>query len=375
MMTNNSSSPQKLNPGGYPDTPDPRDIKWGEELGSALPPFDWNIGYDIEQELSTILGIPGFVLKPNDQNGSGSCGGQSWSKYAAVLKAVSTKTFVERSAKFIYSQTFMHVPGGGSAGRDDCNILRNQGCSSESLCLSYDNGQPPQEPFMERVQDITDAARADAKFDEALAYANVPLNIDSFAQAMASNHGMVIGLKGTDAPWQSVYPTHPSDADVAPGGAAWGHWIYGGKAMLVNGVKMIGVLNSWGSRAGENGNGWQWLSEDYFAEGGAFLMSGWTHILNANPTPTPAGFKYNFAADISFGATSEDAKALQQALQIDGEFPANISPTGYYGSATATAVLAFQLKYNIAPQQELSGLQGKSVGVATRAQLNTLFNK
>ena len=96
-----------FNPGGIPDEPDDRDYQWNTgEFGAALPPFDWNKGFDIEEELRTILGDANFKLKPNNQGDSLSCGGQAWSKYAAILSAVIRKSFYENSAKFIYSQIF-----------------------------------------------------------------------------------------------------------------------------------------------------------------------------------------------------------------------------------------------------------------------------
>src|SRR3989344_7780494 len=138
---------KNFTPGGIPDKPDSRDYKWNnEEFGAALPPFDWDMGFDIEYELGDMLGISNFKLKPNNQGSSLSCGGQAWSKYAAILYAVSAKSFEENSAKFIYSQTFK--PGVGSTGRDNCNILIKQGCADENLCISYENGNPPSEPFM-----------------------------------------------------------------------------------------------------------------------------------------------------------------------------------------------------------------------------------
>jgi hypothetical protein len=371
-MANHFNQPS-FNPGGIPDKPDARDYKWKEELGGAAAPFDWNKGYDIEAQLQSILGNPEFKLTPNDQNGSGSCGGQAWSKYAAVLKAVVSKTFANRSAKFIYSQTFQ-APA-GSAGRDNCNILLKQGCASESLCPSYDNNQPPTEAFMEQRQDITLQATADAKFDEALSYANVALDIDDFAQAIENNYGMVIGVRGTNAGWMPTLVIPPTDADMTPTDTTWGHWIYAGKARLNNGQKQIGILNSWGNSRGDNGDGWQWIGENYFAEGGKFLMSGWTHVINTNPTPPASSFKYNFANVMSSGMNNADVKALQQALQIDEDFPVGVAPTGIYGNITCQAVLKFQIKYQVASTAELNSLGGKTVGPATLAKLNQLFNK
>lgn len=364
----------RFHTGGIPDVRDGRDYQW-KELGGALPPFDWTVGYDVEEELSEILQAPDFRLAANDQGQSESCGGQSWSKYAAVRKAVFAKKFDERSAKFIYSQVFQ-PPGGGSRGRDNCEILIKQGCCSEALCPSYQNGQPPTEAFMEQKGDITPPAQADARFDEALSYASVLVDMEDVALAIKNNHGMAIGFRGiwdSANSWNSLTPIPPPSG--TPVNQTWGHWVYAGKARIADGQKKIGILNSWGNKIGDRG--WQWIAEDYFTttlQGGVpACMGGWTLVFN--PSPAPQTFSHNFTSDLFFGSTSDEVKALQQALQIDGEFPLAAPASGVYGNLTAQAVLAFQLKYSVSSVDELHALQGRKVGPATRGKLNQLFNK
>jgi hypothetical protein len=254
--------------GAVPDIPDKRDFKWGIDVGRDSTPFDWNKGFDIEEVL-------GFSLKGKDQNGSGSCGGQAFSYYGAVKEFLMTKTYEERSAKFLYAQCF--VPGGGSRGRDLCNIAIKQGFAKEALCLSYDKGNPPSEEFMEKVEDITDIARVDAKGTVALSYANTEADIDSIAQAIRDNGGVVLGVTGQNGKgWLTPFPQAPDYRD-------WGHWIYAGKAKIINGKKYIGVKNSWGDSIGEFG--WQWIGEDYFnakmsgTDSGKAVWYGWTLVL------------------------------------------------------------------------------------------------
>lgn len=354
-----------FNPGAVPSRVDVRDYQWAE-VGANSAPFDWNAGYDIEAVL-------GYHLVPKDQGGSGSCGGQAWSSLAAVIEAMATKSFEERSAKFIYSQTY--VPGGGSGGRENAEIFRTQGAAREAVLSSYQNGNPPSEAFMERSGDITDAVRADAKLDRSLSYASVLTDIDSLAQALRDNYGVVIGIDGSNnGTWLSTMPQVPK-----AGEAIWRHWLYVGRAKLVNGKKCIGVLNSWGISTGDRG--WQWISEDYvksvihdtaFNLDQKAIWEAWTHIFNPNPAaPT---FTHNFARDIPYGENSLEVTALQKALQVDGSFPSTVSPTTFYGDITRRAVLAFQIKYQVAPLSELNSLAGKNVGTLTRAQLNKLFN-
>jgi hypothetical protein len=84
----------------------PSDWKYHSLVPKGTPPFDWNEGYDVEAELSTALGIPGFTLPVENQGPSGSCGGQAVRYYSEVLNALVTKIFTRRSAKFPYAQVF-----------------------------------------------------------------------------------------------------------------------------------------------------------------------------------------------------------------------------------------------------------------------------
>jgi hypothetical protein len=267
----------KFASGAFRDKFDSRDKKY---LAMASLPMDWQKGYDIETELSIILKAPAFKLSAKDQNGSSSCGGQAFSTYAQVLEAVFTKTFEERSAKYIYAQTF--VPGGGSYGRDCCKVLKSQGVARETFLTSYENGNAPSEKFMERSQDIGIDARNDAKNSKILTYKNVNPDIESVAQAIRDNRGVVLGITGeNNGTWLSAFPKPPQSNP----NTEWRHWIYAGKAKLINGKKHIGVLNSWGKNCGENG--WQWVGEDYFktkVSDGLAVWNSWTITFDESPT-------------------------------------------------------------------------------------------
>lgn len=319
----NNTSETGHGTGAIVDSVDDRDFKWGEQIGDASVSFDWSVGYDVEEELSSTLGIPGFKLKVEDQNGSFSCGGQAVSKKGEVASAFHNKSYVDKSAKFPYSQCF--VGTGGSGARPLFDIYNKQGMGNESDTPSYDQGNPPAEPFMERSSDITADARNNAVKDKSAGYAQVNNDIDSIAQAIRDGKGVVIGIYGqNNGTWRTSYPTPPTSNNV------WAHWVYAGKAKIVNGKKYIGFLNSWGPSTGDNG--WQWISEDYFnAQWGIFMI--WNFVYD---THTGEGL---FTRTLRYGMTGDDVKKLQEILKI--------TPDGIFKYETLNHVKLFQTLHNL----------------------------
>jgi len=323
-MNNAQVGEQVFGTGAIPDAPDNRDYQYAN-VAMAFPPFDWSMGYDIEQVIGKKLTI-------KDQNGSSSCGGQAWSYYGQALDIDNE----EKSAKFIYSQTF--VGKGGSAGRTNCDLVIKKGWGDENLTPSYINGMPQGEDFYERPQDITLEAFAHALNDKGLSYAMVNLNIDEVAQAISNNKGCVIGIYGTNnGTWRTKFPLPP----VKINSDCWAHWLYCGKALMINGKKYIGFANSWGNSVGEYG--WQYISEDYFKGG---VWSCWTMVYNFP--------LFKFTKTLIFGMISSDVKELQKRL--------GVIQTGFFGSLTLKAVKNYQLSHNL--------VNDGIVGALTRASLN-----
>lgn len=321
--------------GGILSPVDERDYKWENMLGGAVP-FNWNLGYDVKCDIS---------LK--DQGSSGSCGGQATSYYGEVLEYKSTKTREERSARFIYAQASLGLPGGGTYLRDNFNIATKQGWAEESVLTSYSNGLPPDEAFMNIKTDITDIVRANASKSKALSYATVdPKNIDSVAQAIANNYGAVLLIKGTNnGTWLSKFP-----AVTKPGDVTWGHFLYACGAELIGGKKYIKVRNSWGN-IGDSG--YQWISEDFFTNG--YIYEVRTMIFNDKPA------KFQFTKNLNIGMRNGDVLNLQYRL-VDEGF-ATFEPTGFFGAQTLKAVINYQKAKGIKPAVGY-------VGELTRAELN-----
>ncbi len=325
------------------DIPDPRDFQWGRDVGSAATPFDWEKGYDVEEEVSKVLGVP-FKLPVKNQNGSSSCGGQAWSYYGQILDTLTDKVTEEKSAKFIYSQT--HVGTGGSDGRANSTICIKQGWGNEADTPSYENNLPPSEAFMIN-NDISDLAKTNAYKDRGLAYANVlDREIENIATAIRDNYGCIMGVTGTNnGTWRSSFPIPPTTY-----ANSWNHWLYFGKLKILNGKKYFGCINSWGDDVGEKG--WQWLSEDYiktFILGYPVIFSVWTMVAKSDVIiPVPV-----FTRTLKFGMSGADVRALQSLLKDHGFFTHAL--TNYFGNITLKAVLDFQ----VSKELKADGVVGK----------------
>lgn len=319
------------------------------EVGMAPAPFDWDKGWDIEEEI-------GGKLPTKDQGTSGSCGGQTVGEYGQAIAWAVLQDMAERSAKAPYSQVF--VTGGGSTSRMLGDIIVKQGLYREALVPSYENGKPPSEAFMERPWDITQAARDDARKGIVgnLAYVFTKLDIDSIAAAARDNHGSLLGIHGSNnGTWLSSYPSPKQVGDL------WAHFMYVGKARRENGKKGLWCKQSWGKDVAPDTDAWQFITEDHFVAGRIWdsMIFVWSEIPTEND--------HVFLKDILYGQTSAEVVALQAVLARIGCF--TLAPTGYYGDITAASVIKFRAKYGVDGSTDP---KGRSVGPRTRAALNAL---
>lgn len=80
-----------------------------------------------------------------------------------------------------------------------------------------------------------------------------------------------------------------------------------------------------------------------------------------------------FNRDVAYGEMGAEVKILQEALRKFGFYGADLQANGVYDEQTRKAVLGFQMKYAVAPIQELNALNGRRAGPKTRAKLNELL--
>lgn len=329
-----------------------------EDLGNVAfdtAPFDWNTGYDVRDELLHSAKVGDLTTK--DQGGSFSCGGQATGYLTEVLEILQNKTYTEKSAKDIYSQSY--APNGGSSDFSLMQTILNRGVSDELLVPSYESNLPPSEEFMRDRSKISSVAKVVAQYAQGAFPVYVKLDFDSLAKATRDYHGVIIGIYGKDnGTWLSARPLPPKSKS-----GAWAHWVYLGIVKIENGKKVLGFKNSWGD-IGENG--WQYITEDY----APYIFASFTFVTK------PVTKKIPFVSTLKLGSQGDEVKLLQVTLKEMGLFPTNQVPTGYFGNVSKEAVNKFQLAY----KDEIlipAGLTQPTgiVGTGSRNKLNNLINK
>lgn len=314
------------------------------EIMKEIQPFDWNKGYDIEEDL-------GLKIPIKTQGSSSSCVAQAWAYYAGILDAFEIKTYREQSARWIYSQ--IYHPDGGAFIRDGGQILINQGIVPSAL---FPDKLTEEE--MRIKDDATKDLKNIAKVYLKDSYVSIEefYTIDTFAEILKERKGFVGGVfDGFDSSWRSAFPKPSGNTNM-------GHCLYFGKAKLINGKKYLGVCNSWGDQIGDKG--WQWLGIEWFNSGRILFPKTILDLPDEIERP-PEKPHYQFNKDLKWGMTDPDVKMLQRCLAYEGCFLYQ-SFTDFFGGYTLRAVKTFQQKYGIEP---VSGI----VGPLTRAKLNQIF--
>lgn len=239
-----------FNPGAFPSRPDSRAFQYSQllALGAVLAPtVDWDNGFDCEEHY-------GFEITKKNQDGSGSCVGQTTAELGQVINFIQDGEKEEKSAKYIYEQ--IYLPGGGAYLDSGANCAVRTGFALEKDYSSYDNGVPPSEDYM-RKPGITNELRALAeKYDADKYFYITPNNIDELAFAIQAHGAVILGATGSNPGWQTGDVRPPQ-----PGETLWGHAFLGKGFKKINGIKKVKFQNHWSAGWGFNGDGW--VDENY----------------------------------------------------------------------------------------------------------------
>lgn len=307
--------------GAIPDEQDDRDFAFG-----SVAPYPFDIGFDIEMILgyratckneAEFFGAYGragwgierykeikktceekkvkpFSIAPKNQGAQMSCTGQASSQYLSVLNFIETGTWVEFSARDIYSAITLGE-GKGARLRDAMKRCVDPGVATEELVPTYESFMTDhglvRNPITEKQACVkpedTDEVKAIRKIMSSKEYRTVVRQntemMDAVAWATLQGFGCFFGVIGeNNGTWMSENPQPPKTN-------GWGHALFVGKVGTNYGAPYVGVINSWGNGVGAGG--WQRLSANYFltiVDGQNAVFNPWTLIDKPNMSETNA---------------------------------------------------------------------------------------
>lgn len=315
---------------------------------------------------------------PQDQDGSGSCVAQSLKKMLGILHWLRYGVFIKFSATHIY-QRRGNRPSGGMNGVEAFDIAM-EGVTLDILA--------PSDRMTDRQMDlmvIEEYKRDVGEVFGITGHIGLPAgDIDVVASTIQTTHkGIMVWFYFTYDEWAKFVPT----ADIALTGErdprALRHSVVAVDATLYEGKKALIVEDS----AYFGGFNRRVITQDFFNKRNFFARYPMNFRFDEGAAPPiPSG---QFSVSLRFipldasgvisnlarhNAQKRDVATLQEFLKQEGLFPTNVDATGYYGSITAKAVLAFQKRYRVASDEELDSLMGRVVGPKTIQKLNELIS-
>lgn len=299
-----------------------------------------------------------------NQDGSGSCVAQALAKVLGINNFLEDGTFVELSAKDIYTRRSNE--GDGMWGVDALMIAVTHGATLESLIPS----QNMNEEEMNKI-DRKKYQEQIGKIFKGKNFVLLPFDIDLIGEQIQKGKGVLMFFKFNRDEWKD-YPKILSDDPKLH------HAVVGVDTTMDNGEKAIVIDDSWGEFFGLDGQ--RVITESFLKERMTFcgyivdLQNDWMQVEDKEEENKP---HYTFTKSLKFSTkfnVDEDVKALQRILIYENLFPINVDVTGYYGSITRKAVLEFQFKHGVDKDQELYELDGRAVGPKTIKKLNELYS-
>jgi hypothetical protein len=297
-----------------------------------------------------------------NQNGSGSCVAFSMAKMLGILQyANKGGRFVDFSPAFLYQRRANKNIGDGQGmlGYDVWKIVREEGITLDPLMPSDDlteaqiNAVPEQAVYR-------DVAKL-FKVDNYVSYTPTK-DFDAIAGTIQkTGKGVMVWFTFDYSEWTTMPTIKGSSPKLHHAVCAVDAVIYKGKECLV-------IDDSWGTLFGKAGQ--RYITREFFEARN-------THA------SYPIAFKigdevdkptYTFTTPMKQGQTSSAIKVLQDILKYEGLFPTNIASSGFYGEITRKAVLAYQVKHQVASPQELSQVNGVICGTKTIAHLNSNYS-
>lgn len=298
-----------------------------------------------------------------NQNGSSSCVWFATAKALGVENYLEEGEYVSLSPRDGYS-TRVNKPNEGTYLPDAMKHASDFGITLEALM--------PSEALPEaKMNDGSDRKVSDkqvAAIFKAANYVEIThRDIETIADVVLNKKkAVVLGFRFRYDEWTSEPTIKTTSPDL-------GHAVTAVDACLVNGKKYIIIEDQWSVASGIQGRRMisaEFLSRCFYAAYFTDLSNSWKDL-----SVKPKRPKYSFMVQFDQKQnTKADVVALQDILKYEMLFPYDQQSTGVYGGLTAAGVLAFQRRYQVAPEAELVALAGLKCGPATIAALNKYYS-
>jgi len=305
-----------------------------------------------------------FPIK--DQDGSGTCVGQSMSKILGILRYLEDGHYIDFSATDIYQRRMNKNwgDGRGMIGVDAFNIVKKHGCTLELLMPSQKMSEQKVEDvkrkdYYEKVGKVIGGIGNYVMYDPKRDFDKIVGTIQ------LTQKPVMVWFMFDYNEWTGV-PRLRENSKLSVH-----HSVTAVDACLYKGKEALIIEDSWGRRYGLDGR--RVITREFFEDRNTF--AAYPINLKNVEVETRNRPKYRFSKNsLKLHDNNLHVRELQRILRHEGLFPANIDLTGYYGSITARGVLQWQKKHNVAKTKELDELQGRLVGPKTLKKLNEIYS-
>lgn len=259
-----------------------------------------------------------------NQDGSGSCVCQTYATELAIIFEQKYGVWVDFSSTFPYQMRSKPMISGCNS-TDRYSVFPKLGSLFESYMPSMlmTDAQMMSVKKEKYYDDLAKTFQVKA--------IELPLDFETVASTIQSTgKGVMIWVKFHSEEWTD----NPTIGTKSP---TSGHSICAIDYFLIDGKKYLLIIDSWGKNYAIQG--YRLISEEYF-NARCFLASYLKTFETQNNDTVPDRPKFDGSI-----------VSLQKCLKWEGLFPANVPEVENLGNITRSALIKFQLRYNISPAQ------------------------
>jgi len=305
-----------------------------DEIAEGLAPAVW-----VEKAPADFFTVPA-----SDQAVANDCVEHAYAKELGI-ENMNLNSGIFRKLSPVSVYPFVAIPGGGSSNRTAGTWIQQNGMTLDAILpgdILTETQATDKAPYVDDAKAIATIYKpAAVVFMTTFDFDSIAAIIDNYRKA-GIKKGVGICIIGfNNGTWRTAFPMPPqSQAQIG----LWYHKVIVTDFGLINGVKYLCIVNSWGGSIGMNGA--QLLSQTYepFIYSADYVTK--TAYGNLGDVPAPS---HTWTAALSVGARGPEVLVLQQALQSMGMFPSGsiLKPTGYFGGITRNGVQMFQDSFGI----------------------------